>query len=155
MQHSARMCAIVIPSPETRQQTEQGTAAKLAMRCTTMLTASCHATLVLCHPKVICVVHTVHCFARLSMRVAEQVRTTRTFLRDCTVVSPMALLLFGGALEVRHEAGLVTVDGWLRIRAPAPTAVLVKKLRAALDALLERKARPRAKSVRVRVGLVS
>jgi len=33
--------------------------------------------------------------------------------------------------------------------------VLVKKLRAALDALLERKARPRAKSVRVRVGLVS
>jgi ATP-dependent RNA helicase DHX29 len=74
---------------------------------------------------------------------AKQVRTTRTFLRDCTVVSPMALLLFGGALEVRHEAGLVTVDGWLRIRAPAPTAVLVKKLRSALDALLERKARLR------------
>ena len=36
-----------------------------------------------------------------------QVKTTRTFLRDCTVVSPMALLLFGGALAVQHEAGLV------------------------------------------------
>ena len=33
----------------------------------------------------------------------------------------------------------VLVDDWLRIRASAPTAVLVKKLRAALDALLERK----------------
>lgn len=34
------------------------------------------------------------------------------------------------------------MDDWLRIRASAPTAVLVKKLRAALDALLESKARP-------------
>ena len=40
-------------------------------------------------------------------------KTTRTFLRDCTAVSPMALLLFGGTLAVQHEAGLVrgpTVD---------------------------------------------
>ena len=48
----------------------------------------------------------------------------------------MALLLFGGALSVMHESGYVLVDDWLRIRASAPTAVLVKKLRAALDALL-------------------
>ena len=48
----------------------------------------------------------------------------------------MALLLFGGALSVVHEGGYVLVDDWLRIRASAPTAVLVKKLRAALDALL-------------------
>ncbi len=72
-----------------------------------------------------------------------QVKTTRTFLRDCTVASPMALLLFGGALSVQHEAGCVLVDAWLRIRAAAPTAVLVKRLRAALDALLAAKARAR------------
>ncbi len=48
----------------------------------------------------------------------------------------MALLLFGGALAVNHEGGYVIVDDFLRIRASAPTAVLVKKLRAALDALL-------------------
>ena len=74
-----------------------------------------------------------------------QVKTSRTFLRDCTVVSPMALLLFGGALSVVHESGYVLVDDWLRIRASAPTAVLVKRLRAALDALLAdkvRRARP-------------
>ena len=74
-----------------------------------------------------------------------QVKTSRTFLRDCTVVSPMALLLFGGALSVVHESGYVLVDDWLRIRASAPTAVLVKRLRGALDALLAdkvRRARP-------------
>ena len=48
----------------------------------------------------------------------------------------MALLLFGGALTVNHEGGYVLVDDFLRIRASAPTAVLVKKLRAALEALL-------------------
>ena len=68
-------------------------------------------------------------------------RTTRTFLRDCSVASPMALLLFGGELTVLHEAGAVLVDGWLRIRAPATTAVLVKQLRAALDSLLAAKVR--------------
>ncbi|KAK9832693.1 hypothetical protein WJX81_000845 [Elliptochloris bilobata] len=80
-------------------------------------------------------------FSRPYLVYLEKVKTSRTFLRDCTVVSPMALLLFGGALAVQHEAGLVLVDDWLRIRASAPTAVLVKKLRAALDALLESKVR--------------
>lgn len=43
---------------------------------------------------------------------------------------------------LRMESSVqVLVDDWLRIRASAPTAVLVKKLRAALDALLERKVR--------------
>ena len=68
-------------------------------------------------------------------------RTSRTFLRDCTVVSPMALLLFGGELAVVHEGGYALIDNWIRIRASAPTAVLVKQLRAALDALLEKKVR--------------
>ena len=69
----------------------------------------------------------------------SQVKTTRTFLRDCTVVSPMALLLFGGELQVVHEEGYVLIDGWIRIRAAAPTAVLVKQLRAAINALLQQK----------------
>jgi hypothetical protein len=67
------------------------------------------------------------------------VKTSRTFLRDCTVVSPMALLLFGGELSVVHEGHYVLIDDWIRIRASAPTAVLVKKLRAALDDLLDAK----------------
>jgi hypothetical protein len=45
-----------------------------------------------------------------------QVKTSKTFLRDVTVVSPTALLLFGGALTVEHDGGYVSVDGWIRIR---------------------------------------
>ncbi|KAG1663311.1 hypothetical protein FOA52_006270 [Chlamydomonas sp. UWO 241] len=71
----------------------------------------------------------------------EKVATARVFLRDVTPVSPMALLLFGGPLKVLHEEGAVLVDGWARVRAPAQTAVLVKKLRAALDSVLEAKVR--------------
>ena len=36
------------------------------------------------------------------------------FLRDVTPVSPMAVLLFGGALQVLHAEGVVMVDGWVR-----------------------------------------
>lgn len=53
-----------------------------------------------------------------------QVKTSKTFLRDCTVVSPMAILLFGGALRVVHEGGYVLVDEWLRIRCSFPACLL-------------------------------
>ena len=68
-----------------------------------------------------------------------QMRTSQTFLRDTTVVSPLALLLFGGQLEVMHGEGYVLVDRWIRIRAAAPTAVLVQRLRNGLDTLLQQK----------------
>lgn len=68
-----------------------------------------------------------------------QMRTSQTFLRDTTVVSPLALLLFGGQLEVVHGEGYVLVDKWIRIRAAAPTAVLVQRLRNGLDTLLQQK----------------
>jgi ATP-dependent RNA helicase DHX29 len=69
----------------------------------------------------------------------EKVKTSRVFLRDCTAVPALALLLFGGELAVQHEAGVVLLGGWLRIGAPAATAVLVKRARAAVDALLQAK----------------
>ena len=43
-------------------------------------------------------------------------RTSQTFLMDCTVVSPMALLIFGGELDVRHEEGHVLIDNWIGVR---------------------------------------
>ena len=66
--------------------------------------------------------------------MAVQMKTSRTFLRDCSVVSPLMLLLFGGSLEVLHADGLSLVDGWLRVRAAAQTAVLVKQVRRSLSA---------------------
>ncbi|KAJ7562998.1 hypothetical protein O6H91_03G092300 [Diphasiastrum complanatum] len=66
----------------------------------------------------------------------EKVETSRVFLRDTSVISPYAILLFGGAISIQHQTGHVTVDGWLEMKAAAQTAVLFKELRIALDSVL-------------------
>ena len=57
-------------------------------------------------------------------------------------MGPAALLLFGGTLELVLGGGYVVVGGWLRLRAAPAVALLVRRLRAALDALLARKVQP-------------
>ncbi|KAJ4833074.1 hypothetical protein Tsubulata_001048 [Turnera subulata] len=66
----------------------------------------------------------------------EKVETNRVFLRDTTVISPFSILLFGGSINVQHQTGLVIVDGWLKLTAPAQSAVLFKELRSTLHSLL-------------------
>ena len=51
----------------------------------------------------------------------------------------MTLMLFGGRMSIKHNEGYVLIDDWIRVRAAAPTAVLIKKLRQALDMLLKQK----------------
>jgi len=91
------------------------------------------------HPGSICSNLDSARFLRPFVTYLEKVRTSQVYLRDCTVVSPAALLLFGGQLEVDHAAGRVLIDGWLRLKVPAKTAALVRKLREALEALLQKK----------------
>ncbi|KAM0916755.1 hypothetical protein ACQ4PT_010076 [Festuca glaucescens] len=67
----------------------------------------------------------------------EKVETSKVFLRDTTVISPYSLLLFGGSMVIQHQAGVVVIDGWLRLTAAAQTAVLFKQLRITLDAVLK------------------
>ncbi|RLM75014.1 ATP-dependent RNA helicase DHX36 [Panicum miliaceum] len=67
----------------------------------------------------------------------EKVETTKVFLRDTSVISPYSLLLFGGSMAIQHQTGVVVIDGWLRLSAAAQTAVLFKKLRITLDAVLK------------------
>ncbi|CAD7698206.1 unnamed protein product [Ostreobium quekettii] len=75
----------------------------------------------------------------------EKVKTQHVVLRECTVVSPLALLLFGGSLSVAHTDGLVAIDGWLSVAVPAPIAVMMKALRRVPGGLMEEKiARPGA-----------
>lgn len=40
-----------------------------------------------------------------------------------------------------HGEGYVLVDEWIRLRAAAPTAVLVQRLRTGLDTLLQQQIR--------------
>jgi ATP-dependent RNA helicase DHX29 len=91
------------------------------------------------HPSSLCASLSPQAFHRPFVAYLEKVRTSRVFLRDCTVISPASILLFGGQLDVDHAAGRVTVDGWIRIRASARTAALARQMRQGLDALLKRK----------------
>jgi HrpA-like RNA helicase len=69
----------------------------------------------------------------------EIMMTRKLYVRDATAVSPFALLLFGGALQVFHEEGVVTVDEWLKFRIARTPATLVKHLRAQMESMLLRK----------------
>ncbi|KAF7842782.1 DExH-box ATP-dependent RNA helicase DExH7, chloroplastic isoform X1 [Senna tora] len=67
----------------------------------------------------------------------EKVETNRVFLRDTSVISPYSILLFGGSINVQHQTGLVIIDGWLKLNAPAQIAVLFKELRSTLHSILK------------------
>ncbi|XP_069118914.1 putative ATP-dependent RNA helicase DHX57 [Argopecten irradians] len=74
----------------------------------------------------------------------EKVKTSRIFIRDCTMVSVYPLLLFGGcSINVDLEKGnfiLSVDDGWIRFMANThQVAELVKELRLELDQLLSDK----------------
>ncbi|GFS23531.1 ATP-dependent RNA helicase DHX29, partial [Elysia marginata] len=64
------------------------------------------------------------------------VRRTRVYVRDTSVISPYALLLFGGAIDVQHTQKLISLDSWIRFRAVARTGVIFKELRTLLDGVL-------------------
>ena len=60
----------------------------------------------------------------------EKIKTRRVYLHDTTVVSAYTLMLFcGGNFGILYERGVVEIDGWIRLRVPAQTAVLFKRMR--------------------------
>lgn len=69
----------------------------------------------------------------------EKVRRSRVYVRDTSVVSPYALLLFGGAIDVQHTQKQVSLDSWIRFRAVARTGVIFKELRTLLNGVLSQK----------------
>ena len=56
----------------------------------------------------------------------------KVYVRDATPVSPFALLLFGGEVNVSHLEGEVTLDNWLRFAVPAQHAVMICAMREKL-----------------------
>ncbi|XP_038878021.1 DExH-box ATP-dependent RNA helicase DExH7, chloroplastic isoform X2 [Benincasa hispida] len=67
----------------------------------------------------------------------EKVETNKVFIRDTSVVSPYSILLFGGSINIQHQSGIVIIDGWLKLTAPAQIAVLFKELRLTLHSILK------------------
>lgn len=74
----------------------------------------------------------------------EKIKTSRVFIRDCSMVSVYPLVLFGGGqVNVQLQRGAFVVsldDGWIRfVAASHQVAELVKELRCELDQLLQDK----------------
>lgn len=67
----------------------------------------------------------------------EKFHTTRAYIAPTSVVSPYALLLFGGPLVVDHLNNRVVIDEWIEFTCPARTAVLFREMRKRLDEVLE------------------
>lgn len=56
-----------------------------------------------------------------------QVRYTRVYLRETTLITPFPVLLFGGDIEVQHRERLLSVDGWICFQVRATTDLVTLK----------------------------
>lgn len=59
--------------------------------------------------------------------IPMQVRYTRVYLRETTLITPFPVLLFGGDIEVQHRERLLSVDGWIYFQVRATTALITLK----------------------------
>jgi ATP-dependent RNA helicase DHX36 len=66
----------------------------------------------------------------------EKVKTSQVYVRDASVVSTFALLLFGGSVEVEHLKGQAVLDGWLRFSVAAQHAAFIVAMRAKLQEIM-------------------
>ncbi|EGD78151.1 hypothetical protein PTSG_09027 [Salpingoeca rosetta] len=86
------------------------------------------------HPSSILFHHTK--FPRQYLVYTDKVKTSKVFIRDVSLVSTCAALLFSSDIEIDHDNGLLLVDDWMKFRASARVGVLASKLKAAFEALL-------------------
>ncbi|KAH8064601.1 helicase [Aureococcus anophagefferens] len=83
-----------------------------------------------------------------------RLKTSKPYLLDTSVVHPLALLLFGGALRESLDGTRVVLDGWLPFKATKHAQLAVLALRGEIDALLaaavdaDARARPAAEAQR-------
>ena len=52
----------------------------------------------------------------LYISLCVQVRLSKVYLRDSTMISAFPILLFGGSLAVQHRDQLISVDGWIQFK---------------------------------------
>ncbi|KAI8582556.1 hypothetical protein K450DRAFT_227732 [Umbelopsis ramanniana AG] len=63
----------------------------------------------------------------------------RTYLWDVAALDDVAVLLFGGSMDILHEQKRVLLNQWIKLKCHAKTAVIFKFLRHHLNSLLKAK----------------
>ncbi|KAK3004339.1 hypothetical protein RJ639_018255, partial [Escallonia herrerae] len=82
----------------------------------------------------------VHLFPLPFMVYGEKVKTANIFVRDSTLISDFALLMFGGNLiSSKTGDGIEMLEGYLHFSASRSVLDLIRKLRGELDKILNRK----------------
>jgi len=66
----------------------------------------------------------------------EKVRSTQVFVRDCTTVGPLPLILVGNPPEILPRDGALTVPGVYRVTAPILTACLLAQFQRRLEEIV-------------------
>lgn len=67
---------------------------------------------------------------------SQRLQTSKPYLLDTTVVSPLALLLFGGRVKLAYNRMGVIMDSWAPFKMTENAALCVNAIRREVDALL-------------------
>lgn len=69
----------------------------------------------------------------------EKFGTTKlTSVSKTAFTHPLALILFGATVVVKHVERLVIVDDWINIKMPAQNGVFAREIKRQLDIILQR-----------------
>ncbi|KAG8444118.1 hypothetical protein GDO86_009340 [Hymenochirus boettgeri] len=145
---SAMLCAALYPnvvqvkSPEGKFQVTRAGAVKMQPKSEEFKFVTRNDGYVHIHPSSIN--YQVRHFDSPYLVYHEKIKTSRVFVRDCSMVSVYPLVLFGGGqinVDLRRGEFIISLDdGWIRFAAAShQVAELVKELRSELDQLLQDK----------------
>ncbi|XP_074845384.1 putative ATP-dependent RNA helicase DHX57 [Carettochelys insculpta] len=145
---SAILCAALYPNvvqvktPEKKYQNTSTGAVKRHPKLEELKFVTKNDGYVYIHPS--SVNYQTRCFDSPYLVYHEKIKTSRVFIRDCSMVSVYPLVLFGGGhVHVQLQRGEFVIsldDGWIRFAAASrQVAELVKELRCELDQLLQDK----------------
>jgi ATP-dependent RNA helicase DHX36 len=65
-----------------------------------------------------------------------KLKTRQVYVRDASMVDPLVLVLFGGHVQVQPDRSSMTVDQWIKLRAPPGVPTVVRELRLAIERVL-------------------
>ena len=87
----------------------------------------------------------------------ERVKTSKVYVRDASPANPVALMLFGGKLDVHHRERVICLDSWLHFRfTDMRSATLVKYVRQQLeDVLLQKITQPNSEVTELGARLIA
>jgi len=70
----------------------------------------------------------------------QKVQTSKLFVRDCSMIYPWPLFIFGSKeIVVNHERQTLKMNGYIEVKANAKVAVLIRELQQKFSSLMKQK----------------